>query len=158
MAGDLKTSKTEVAALKANLESKNSRLGNVEAFQLKANSIMKKHNIRLTKAVIKTTAGEIVAWITAVGDAASVYFAIDGTIAMCDMFQELEATAVEYGLPFYIYTDTFCEKPVEKTKEVVTSTVNDITTSVGRSLRTQFESRTDYWSGTIEDFVNWING
>ena len=119
---------------------------------------MREHNIRLTKAVIKTTAGEIVAWIPAVGDAASVYFAIDGTIAMCNMFKELEGTAVEYGLPFYIYTDTFCEKPVEKTKEVVTSTVNDITTSVGRSLRTQSERRTDYWSGTIEDFVNWITG
>lgn len=153
---ELDSGKKQIDSLQQEVKTKQQRITQIDAFQKKANGIVKKHNVRLTKAVIKTATGEVIAWVPVVGDIASMYFAVDGTIEMCNMFRELETTALEYGLPFYMYSGTFCDDPIGKSKAIVLETSQDITDSVTDSLRQQSVSRTDYWSKTFEDAANYM--
>lgn len=74
---------------------------------------------RFTKVAVYDIAGEFIGWVPVAGDAASIALAAGGIYEMCQMFKEIEAATTELGVPYQVYTDTFCEKPVKKTKELI---------------------------------------
>jgi len=101
---------------KSQLDGHNSRLN---AFQKRGIELETIAGKRFGKVAIYNTAGEFLGWVPIVGDAASLGFAAAGIYEMCQMFNEIEKATTELGVPYQVYTDTFCEKPVEKTKEII---------------------------------------
>jgi len=81
---------------------------------------------RFSKVALFDTSGEFLGWIPIIGDAASIGLTAGGIYQMCQMFKEIEAATIELGVPYRIYTDTFCEKPVGKTKEVIVEKTGEV--------------------------------
>ena len=81
---------------------------------------------RFRKVALYDVAGEFLGWIPIAGDAVSLGLTAGGIYEMCQMFKEIEQATAELGVPYQVYTDTFCEKPVEKTKEIIAEKTGDV--------------------------------
>jgi len=88
-------------------------------FEASGKNLEKKATKRFTKVALYDAAGEFLGWIPVLGDAASIGMTAGGIYEMCQMFKEIEQATTDLGVPYQVYTDTFCEKPVEKTKEII---------------------------------------
>ena len=53
---------------------------------------------------------------------------------MCQMFKEIEVATVELGVPYMIYTDTFCDKPAEITREFIADHAGQLKDSVSANV------------------------
>jgi hypothetical protein len=86
---------------------------------------------RFTKVAIFDAAGEFLGWIPIIGDAASLGLAATGIYEMCQMFKEIEQATTDLGVPYQVYTDTFCEKPVEKSADIISETTKSAKDTLG---------------------------
>jgi hypothetical protein len=98
----------------------------LKIFRQRGAALEQKATKRFTKVAIYDAAGEFMGWFPIVGDVASVGLAAAGVYEMCQMFKEVESATEELGVKYQVYTDTFCEKPVEKTGEVIAEKTGQI--------------------------------
>lgn len=105
-----------VKKLESSIKAQNTR---INKFRERGKQLEAGTKKRFTKVALLDSGGEIIGWIPILGDAASIGFAAGGIYEMCQMFKEIELATRELGVPYMVYTDTFCEKPAEKTAELV---------------------------------------
>lgn len=86
---------------------------------------------RFTKVALYDTGGEVLGWIPVLGDAASLGLAAGGIYEMCQMFKEIEQATSDLGVRYQVYTDTFCEKPAEKSAEIISETTKKAKDAIG---------------------------
>jgi|GEM_PF-6407137 len=120
---DLYRSTDEIRKRGAELDLNKRKL---KKFGASGKAIEKKATRRFTKVALYDAAGEFLGWIPVLGDAASIGMTAGGIYEMCQMFKEIEVATTELGVRYQVYTDTFCEKPIDKTKEVIAEKVGVI--------------------------------
>lgn len=129
----LKKGGTELAAKTALLNDHESRLSK---FRERGNVLGNRTKKRFAKVAIYDAAGEFVGWLPVLGDAASIGMTAQGFYEMCQMFKEIEQATTELGVQYQVYTDTFCEKPVEKSAEVISDITKRVQTRAGEYAST----------------------
>lgn len=119
----LKTGSNELKMKTNLLKSHQERLAR---FRTRGEALSVNTKNRFTKVAIYDAAGEFTGWIPIIGDAASIGLAAGGIYQMCQMFKEIEEATDELGVRYQVYSDTFCEKPVQKTKEIIAEKAGEI--------------------------------
>ncbi len=115
---DLRATKSKLETAKVELDGFKTRKAK---FAKAGKQIEKRALRRFTKVAVYGIAREFLGWVPIAGDAASLALTAGGVYEMCQMFKEIEQATAELGVRYKVYTDTFCEKPAEKSAEVLSS-------------------------------------
>jgi hypothetical protein len=110
--------------------------GRLNKFRVTGKHIEKSISGRFRKIVITDAAGEVIGFIPFLGDAASLGLAANGIYEMCQMLKEIEEATDDLGAKLNVYTNTFCEKPAEKSAEILEEATKDVKNSFNRKVKT----------------------
>lgn len=127
----LRATNKELRATKSSLNSINSRL---TRFRRSGRNIESKVPQRFTKVALSDGAGSVIGWVPIVGDAVSISLAAAGIYEMCQMFKEIEEATSELGVPYQIYTNTFCDAPVKKSAEIISEATDSAMDTINKRL------------------------